>query len=74
MLLVLNKRDKVKAEVVEKRTKALRRILDRELHQARGRMTADIAILPCVSVNNPDGPKLIESVITYLAKSLADES
>jgi hypothetical protein len=51
------------------------KILDRELKQAAGKMKNRVEILACVSVINPAySPKLIDTVVTHLVKTLAGEA
>jgi hypothetical protein len=71
MVLILNKKDKVDDDIVAKRTKHLRKILEGQLKQALGAMVEPVAILPCSSVINPDGPLWIDAVIMHIAKELA---
>jgi hypothetical protein len=63
MLVMVNKSDKVSAEVIEANKQEYRKILDAELRDARGRMLEDIVILPAVAVSNPNGTKSLDSVI-----------
>jgi GTPase SAR1 family protein len=70
IILVLNKTDKVDNKTVTARKNALRKIIDLELRDARGKMTSEIAVIPTVMVNNPNGTKSADSLITHLAKYL----
>lgn len=70
IILVLNKKDKTDAKTVETRTKAFLKILNSELKEARGKMLDEITIVPTVMVNNADGTKSADSLITHLAKAL----
>ncbi len=71
IILVMNKRDKVDVKRVNSRQAAFRKILAAELHEARGRMIDEIAIIPCALVTNPDGTKAVDALIAHLAKTLA---
>ena len=70
MIVIMNKADKVEASVIETHRKRYREIIDTQLRDARGKMLEDIAILPCVTVNNPNGTKSVDAVISHLAKAL----
>lgn len=71
IVLVLNKRDKVDEKKVAAWKQALRKIIEAELREARGQMLAEIAIMPCVMVANPEGTKAVDSLIAHLTKALA---
>jgi GTP-binding protein EngB required for normal cell division len=68
--LVLNKSDKVDSKTITARKNNFRKIIDAELKEARGKMLDEIAIISTVMVNNPDGTKSADSLITHLAKAL----
>ena len=70
MIVVLNKADKVSADRIEKYKATLRRIVQDELHDARGGMLEEVAIMPCILVTNTQGTRPADSVIAYLAKAL----
>lgn len=70
IIVVLSKRDKVNAKTVESRKKTFQKILGAELKDGRGQMLNEIAIIPCVLVNNSDGTKSVDSLISHLAKAL----
>jgi len=71
MVLVMNKCDNVDEKKVVSCKQAFRKILDAELREARGLMLDEIAIMPCALITNPDGTKMVDSVIAHLAKALA---
>ena len=70
IIVLMNKRDKVNNSILGKRKQALRKILNAELHDARGQMREDIPIMPTVLVTNPDSTKSVDTVIAHLAKTL----
>jgi GTPase SAR1 family protein len=70
IIIVLNKKDKVDVKTIESRKRAFQKILDAELKDGRGQMLNDVAIIPCVLINNSDGTKSADSVISHLAKAL----
>jgi GTPase SAR1 family protein len=70
LIVVLNKVDKVDAKAVDKYRSVLRRIIEKELHDARGGMLDEAAIMPCVLVTNPNGTRAADSIIAHLAKQL----
>ncbi len=74
LIVLLNKIDKATAKAIDIRKKAFRKVLDTELHTARGKMIEDIAIVPCVLVTNSNGTKSVDSAIAHLAKALTKES
>jgi GTPase SAR1 family protein len=70
IVLVLNKKDKVEAKTMSAKTKSFKKILDSELKDSRGKMLDDVVIITTVMVNNPDGTKSADGLISSLAKSL----
>ena len=71
MIVIMNKLDKVDETKADARRKQFRKLVDAEIRDARGQMLDEIAIMPCALVTNPQGTKLVDSVIAHLAKSLA---
>lgn len=70
IILVLNKTDKTDAKTVESKMKAFQKIINAELKEARGKMLDEIAVIPTVMVNNPNGTNSADSLIAHLAKTL----
>ena len=70
MIVMMNKSDKVSAGVITANKVEYRKILDAELRDARGRILDDIAIMPSILVNNPNGTKAVDAVISHLAREL----
>jgi GTPase SAR1 family protein len=71
IIVVMNKVDRMDQATVENHKQEYRRIVDTELRDARGTMIAEIAVLPCSVVTNPQEKKLVDGVIAHLAKGLA---
>lgn len=69
MIVVLNKKDKAKGEMIAKCNKQFQKTLG-TLHDAKGAMTNRIEIVPCVLVTNPEDQKLVDGLISHLAKHL----
>jgi len=71
IIVVMNKRDKVEdPQVLDDRRTRFRKILEAELHGARGRMIDEVAIMPCTLVSNPNGTREVDRVIEHLARAL----
>lgn len=70
IILVLNKKDKTNAKIIESRKKAFQKILNAELKEAKGSMMDDVVVIPTAMVNNPDGTKSADGLIAHLAKAL----
>lgn len=71
MIVLMNKFDKATERKTDARKRAFRKILDAKFQMARGSMMDEIVIVPSIMVNNPQGTKLVDSVIVHLAKRLA---
>ncbi len=69
-VVLLNKKDKVKDSTVKKCVFEAKKVLEKELKDALGSITDDVSVLPCCLVNNSNGPKLAESAVIHIAKSL----
>lgn len=72
-VVLLNKKDKVKDGIVKKCVFEAKKVLKQELKDALGGTTDDVSVMLCCLVNNESGPKLAESAVIHLAKSLGDE-
>ncbi len=72
IVVLLNKRDKIDNHELTELCQMVRTALDRYLAVALGRdRCAAIPVLECISVQTPQGPALIDTVITHLAEHLA---
>jgi GTPase SAR1 family protein len=69
IIVVMNKADKVDEPTIAVHAKAYRDTVERELKDAKGRMSNGVATMPCSVVENPKGTKLVDSVIAQLAKA-----
>jgi len=69
IIVVMNKKDKAHQDAAYKCKKRFEGIL-KTLHDTRGDMAQRIEIMPCVLVTNPCEHKLVDGVITHLAKQL----
>lgn len=70
IILVLNKKDKTDAKTIEARKKGFQKIIDVELKESKGNMLDEISVIPTVMVNNQEGTKSADQLITHLAKAL----
>lgn len=70
LIVVLNKADKADSARMDKYTRAIEKVLDQELRDARGKMIDEIVIVPCISVTNPEGTGPLDRLISLLAKAL----
>jgi GTPase SAR1 family protein len=70
MILVMNKVDKAGQERADFNMKEYNKILQEQLHSARGQIMKEIPIMPCSVVTNLEGEKLVQRVIRELAESL----
>ncbi len=70
IILVMNKADKVQSQTIDARKQVYLKIIEAELQDARGRVE-DIPIMPCCIVSNPEGTKMVDAVISQLARAFA---
>ena len=69
VVVLMNKADKVDPSVVTVAKQAYEKIITDELRDARGKMLADVEVLPCSVVTNPKKTALVDSVISEIAKA-----